>query len=259
MRAKKSLGQHFLTNPRIASRIVEALVQQEGVESIVEVGPGRGILTDQLVERSEALILIEKDRSLIPFLQQKFSQAHIIEIDFLKANLAKLTKGDSFHLIGNFPYNISSQIVFKMLDNKQSIPQMVGMFQKEVAMRLAAEHGGRQYGILSVLLQAFYEVEVLFHLQPGAFTPPPKVQSSIIRCVRKPTVEMGLTDEKFFRKVVKLAFGQRRKMLRNALQSVLAENRAKVPATLLTRRAEQLSVAEFIELSRSLQRNTETL
>lgn len=256
MRAKKSLGQHFLTSPRIAERIVSALTIDPDTEAIVEIGPGRGILTDALIKRSEQLVLIEKDADLIDALQSTYAAqgAVVVEIDFLKADLDRLIRSKQFHLIGNFPYNISSQIVFKMLDNKSRIPQMVGMFQKEVALRLAAPHGSRTYGILSVLLQIFYDVEILFHLSPQAFTPPPKVQSSVIRCTRKPGVHMSMVEEKMLRKVVKLAFGQRRKMLRNALHSILPEASVREDvAAFMTKRAEQLAIGDFVELSRSLQ------
>lgn len=250
MRAKKSLGQHFLTNPQIAGRIVDALAIDSKISKIIEIGPGKGILTDHLQKREESLILIEKDGDLVEFLSKRYQEdlPNIIQQDFLKADLKVLSQ-EEFHLIGNFPYNISSQIVFKMLDNRLLIPQMVGMFQKEVALRLASGHGSKQYGILSVLLQTFYDVEILFHLEPGSFSPPPKVKSTVIRCLRKANVEMARTDEKHFRRVVKLAFGQRRKMIRNSLASMLNEKRSAKAESFLTLRPEQISIEEFQNLA----------
>lgn len=249
MRAKKSLGQHFLTNPQIAARIVDALESATAIDHIVEVGPGRGILTQRLTARAEKLLLIEKDQALAAQLQSEYASARcqVVEADFLKCRLPELISGP-FHLIGNFPYNISSQIVIKMLDNKTNIPQMVGMFQKEVALRLASSHGSKQYGVLSVFLQTFYEVEVLFQLEPGAFSPPPKVKSAVIRCRRHNQTSMSLEEEKHFRKVVKMAFGQRRKMLRNSLSGLLPQANEQV-APYLTLRPEQLSKEDFVQLA----------
>lgn len=250
MRAKKSLGQHFLTNPQITQKIAGSLLQMEDIDWIVEVGPGRGILTKELIDRPEQLLLIEKDGTLVTHLQKEYPHLsdRILEHDFLKADLDRAVPA-AFHLIGNFPYNISSQIIFKMLDNRPLIPQMVGMFQKEVAMRLASGHGSKQYGILSVLLQTFYDVEVLFSLGPGAFTPPPKVKSTVIRCIRKAGVTMSLKQEKLFRKVVKHAFGQRRKMFRNSLAPLLTEENSTSIQPFLTLRPEQVSIEEFRKLS----------
>ncbi len=250
MRAKKSLGQHFLTNPQITQKIAGSLLPIDHVEWIVEVGPGKGMLTRELIDRPEQLLLIEKDGALVSHLCTEFPQLSdlIIEHDFLKADLSRAVPG-AFHLIGNFPYNISSQIIFKMLDNRPLVPQMVGMFQKEVAMRLASGHGSKQYGILSVLLQTFYEVEVLFHLGPGAFTPPPKVKSTVIRCTRREGVEMSLEQEVLFRKVVKHAFGQRRKMFRNSLAPLLTEENSSAVQSYLTLRPEQVSIQDFRRLA----------
>jgi len=257
MRAKKSLGQHFLTNPQITRKISTALMPIEQVKWIVEVGPGRGILTQELVDRDEQLLLIEKDKALVAHLQILFPQLsdQILERDFLKTDLSRAVP-EAFHLIGNFPYNISSQIIFKMLDNRPLVPQMVGMFQKEVAMRLASGHGSKAYGILSVLLQTFYDVEVLFHLEPGAFTPPPKVKSTVIRCTRKDGVTMDREDEVIFRKVVKLAFGQRRKMLRNSIAPVLTGDPSTELQPFLTLRPEQISIPDFLRLARLVQINS---
>ncbi|NND34142.1 MAG: ribosomal RNA small subunit methyltransferase A [Saprospiraceae bacterium] len=251
MKAKKSLGQHFLIQPAIASRIANSLINMDGVEQVVEVGPGKGMLTQFLLELYPTLIMIETDRDMIELLSERFEHQgkQIIHANFLKIDLKSLVK-KPFSLIGNFPYNISSQILFKMLDNRPLIPQMVGMFQKEVAQRVASGHGSKTYGILSVLMQTFYTVEYLFSVAPGSFSPPPKVTSAVIRLVARP-VQIEPSLEKMLRNVVKLAFGQRRKMLRNSIKSLWTGILPPDDPS-LNKRPEQLSVTDFLELSRRL-------
>ncbi len=250
--AKKRFGQHFLINQDIAKRIVGALPLSAESSTIIEVGPGKGMLTQYLETAYDDLYLIEADRDMVAYIQDRFPDisSRLIQADFLKLNLSSF---NSFHLIGNFPYNISSQILFKVLDNKHQIPVMVGMFQKEVAERIAAREGSKTYGILSVLTQAFYSCEYLFTVKPGSFVPAPKVYSGVIRLERDHKKEMTRQEERFFRMIVKLAFNQRRKMLRNSLKSVLSdcglENNS-----LLSKRPEQLSVEQFIELAEELNR-----
>ncbi len=260
VRAKKYLGQHFLNDQGIARRIVESL---EGGGRVLEVGPGMGVLTQFLLERDDIdLTAVEIDRESVEYLREHFPKLHIVEGDFLKLKLEQLVHRDShqkylsitqqtdvFHvnIIGNFPYNISSQIFFKVLENRDLIPQVVGMVQREVGVRIAAGPGGRDYGILSVLLQAWYDVEYLFTVSEGVFSPPPKVKSAVIRLKRN-AVQRLECDEKFFIKVVKAAFGQRRKMLRNALRAVFPAL-ATEEHRFFTQRAEQLGVADFIELT----------
>ncbi len=252
MKAKKSLGQHFLTQPSIAEKIAASILCASDNCSVVEVGPGKGMLTQFLLRRFPDLIMIETDRDMVEVLANRFPghQDQILHADFLKIPIASLFERP-FYLVGNYPYNISSQILFKMLDSRESIPQMVGMFQKEVADRIAAGHGSKTYGILSVLLQTFYSVEILFTVSPQCFSPPPKVQSAVVRLVALENVQMEEAMERCFRMVVKLAFNQRRKMLRNSLRSIWPEH---IPEEdpILTKRPEQLSVSDFLELSKRM-------
>lgn len=247
MKAKKHLGQHFLNQASIAHRIAQALHSDPAVEDILEIGPGRGMLTQYLINRNEQLHLVEIDEDLIASLHKQFPNAHIIKANFLKLDLSEIAP--AFHLIGNFPYNISSQIIFKLLEYRHQIPQMVGMFQKEVAQRIASAHGTKQYGILSVLTQSYFDIEYLFEVRPGAFSPPPKVQSAVIRMHRRTVPKVSDRNFKFFKTVVKLAFNQRRKMLRNSLKSLLSE----APTDpMYQMRPEQLSVDDFVSLTAKL-------
>ncbi len=248
MKAKKSLGQHFLNQTRTARRIVDSIIQMPGVTSILEVGPGKGMLTQYLIERPEDLFLVELDKDLLNILRDRFNSVTIYSGDFLKLDLVEFIRGP-FHLIGNFPYNISSQILFKMLDNRSQILQMVGMFQKEVAQRIASPPGSKRYGILSVLMQAYYRVDYLFSLGPSSFTPSPKVDSAVIRLVRLPEPLVPEAHTKSFRAIVKMAFNQRRKMLRNSLKSIMPDHS---DASFWQRRPEQLSVQEFADLTANL-------
>ena len=254
VRAKKALGQHFLVDEDIAYRIVEAL-HCEG--SVLEVGPGMGVLTKYLIKRPElSLKVVELDGESVEYLLAHYPvlAPNLLEADFLKLDLEKVFAGD-FCVIGNFPYNISSQIFFKILDYRERVPQVVGMLQREVAQRLAAGPGSKTYGILSVLLQAWYDIEYLFTVPAGVFSPPPKVQSAVIRLVRNGRSELGC-DEQLFKQVVKTSFNQRRKTLRNSLKGLIAE-RGKSGAAeaepVMALRPEQLSVEDFVALTKMLQ------
>ncbi len=249
MRAKKSFGQHFLTNENIAQRIADSLVLDSGPTNVLEVGPGKAMLTKYLLEKDYELKCVEADADMVDFLNANYPTLHgkIISEDFLKLDLASVFDGQPFCIIGNFPYNISSQIVFKMVEFRPMVPQLVGMFQKEMAQRIIASPGGKDYGVISVLTQAFYEGKYLFSVGNGNFNPPPKVQSGVIRLVRKEG-ELGC-DEALFRKVVKQAFSQRRKMLRNTVKPFF-ENRPEVlDEAFFTQRPEVLSVGEFVDLT----------
>lgn len=249
VRAKKHLGQHFLKDEEAAKRIVDALPADS--KNILEVGPGTGVLTKHLIDRVHFLAF-DVDTESIEYLKKNYPQyaSKIVEGDFLQQDLSKLFPG-KFSVIGNFPYNISSQIMFKVLDYKDQIDVVVGMFQKEVADRLAEGPGSKTYGILSVLLQAYYDIEYLFTVEPGSFIPPPKVRSGVIRLKRNNVTELGC-DEKLFKSIVKMSFNQRRKMLRNSLKSFVKDE-SLFSHKFFTSRPEQLSVAEFVELTKMIE------
>lgn len=249
VRAKKYLGQHFLKDENIARQIAESLTGS--TTHVLEIGPGMGVLTKYL-HANEALDFhaIEIDTESVVYLHDHYPTLHVIEGDFLALDLNELFS-EPFAVIGNFPYNISSQILFKVYDNRNQIPEMVGMFQKEVAERVAAKPGSKTYGILSVLLSAFYDIEYLFTVHEHVFNPPPKVKSAVIR-LRRNTTQALSCDEQLFTKVVKIGFNQRRKTLRNALKQ-LNLPLDKVPENLLALRAEQLSVADFVAITKALE------
>ena len=255
VRAKKHLGQHFLTDKNIAAKIVGSLQLVGGYKQVLEVGPGMGILSDFLLQRTDMeTYLIDIDTESYEFLQKKYPQLgeRLINDDFLEMDFGKVFK-DRFGIIGNFPYNISSQILFKVLDSRQQVVEVVGMFQKEVAERCTAKPGSKEYGILSVFLQAYYKVEYLFTVKAGVFNPPPKVLSAVIRLTRNETAELDC-DEKLFWQVVKAGFNQRRKTLRNALSSLI--NKEKLAAEpMLDLRAERLSVGDFVSLTNKVIEN----
>lgn len=255
MRAKKSYGQHFLTNEDIARQIADALTLDEaGKSRVLEIGPGKGMLTKYLLEKNIDLRVVEADSDMVDYLHRNFIALHgkVIEKDFLKLELASLFSDQipEFLLIGNFPYNISSQIVFKMVEHRSLIPELVGMFQKEMAERIIAPPGKKDYGVISVLTQAFYEGEYLFSVGNQNFVPPPKVQSGVIRLKRKE--EEIDCDNKLFRRVVKQAFSQRRKMLRNTLKPFFKENPEALQDEFFMKRPEVLSVEEFVELTNTI-------
>ena len=251
VRAKKALGQHFLTDLNIARKICDSLTERaEGEpEAVLEVGCGMGVLTQYLLQRGDITTYgAEIDSESVEYLNAHYPEftPRLIEGDFLKMDLRERFP-DGVRVIGNFPYNISSQIFFKIIENRDLVPQCVGMIQKEVAVRIAEPPGSREYGILSVLLQAWYDIEYLFTVSEKVFNPPPKVKSAVIRLRRNSTTKLDC-DEALFVKVVKASFGQRRKMLRNSLKSVFG-NFGGAEHPLFTTRAEQLSVAQFVELT----------
>lgn len=251
VRAKKALGQHFLTDLNIAQKICSSLTErtESDPEATLEVGCGMGVLTQYLLGRTDITTYgAEIDSESVEYLHAHYPDfaPRLIEGDFLKMNLREMFP-QGVRVIGNFPYNISSQIFFKVIENRDLIPQCVGMIQKEVAVRIAEPPGSREYGILSVLLQAWYDIEYLFTVSERVFNPPPKVKSAVIRLRRNSTERLGC-DEQLFVKVVKASFGQRRKMLRNSLKAVFG-NFGGAEHPLFTTRAEQLSVAQFVELT----------
>lgn len=248
VRAKKALGQHFLTDQGIAKSIVAAL---EGRQAL-EVGPGMGVLTQYLLPRKNlSLKLVEIDDESVAYLRKHYPGLgdNLIECDFLKMNLDGIFEGD-YSVIGNFPYNISSQIFFRILECRDRIPEVVCMIQKEVAERIAEKPGTKTYGILSVFLQAWYDIDYLFTVGSGAFNPPPKVQSAVIRLTRNSRLSLGC-DEKLFRTVVKTSFGQRRKTLRNSLKPLLRQEIMSDPVFEL--RPERLGVEDFVALTLKIQ------
>lgn len=248
VRAKKYLGQHFLKDEHIAQQIADSLTGS--TPHVLEIGPGMGVLTKYLYAKPELdFHAIEIDTESVVYLHDHYPTLHVIEGDFLQLDLSTLFS-EPFAVIGNFPYNISSQILFKVFDNRNHIPEVVGMFQKEVAERVAAMPGSKTYGILSVLLSAFYDIEYLFTVPEYVFNPPPKVKSAVIRLRRNDVTSLEC-DEKLFTQVVKIGFNQRRKTLRNALRQ-LNKSLDAVPAQLLALRAEQLSVQDFVTITLSL-------
>ncbi len=249
VRAKKHLGQHFLNDKNIAEQIVNSLTW-ENYHQVLEIGPGMGVLTQFLLEQKRNVSVVEIDRDSIAYLKEKYNGIKevlpIYEEDFLKMDLT-IKFEEALAVVGNFPYNISSQILFKVIEHKDMVPEVVGMFQKEVAERVAAPHGNKTYGVISVLIQAYYKVEYLFTVHEHVFTPPPKVKSGVIRLIRF-RQDLEVNDKKF-KQVVKAGFSQRRKTLRNALKQL------GIPASqkdhrFFSMRAEQLSVEDFIELTK---------
>ena len=246
VRPKKNLGQHFLTDPSIAGRIVDSLPFQSG-DTVLEIGPGTGVLTGLLLQKDIKLLPVEIDHESVVHLKQQWPELNdrILEMDFLKMQMDEYLEG-SFFIIGNFPYKISSQIFFRILELRQRVPRVVCMVQQEVARRIVSPPGSRTYGILSVLLQAYYQVEMLFSVKAGSFFPPPKVTSAVIRLSRNQVRSLPC-DEKLFFSVVKTTFNQRRKMIRNSIKSILLNLDDNFD--LLSKRPEQLGVSEFIELT----------
>ncbi len=254
VKAKKHLGQHFLTDENIAKKIADTL-QLDGYEIVLEIGPGMGVLTKYLLEKNIETYVIEIDTESVEYLNAHYPKLHgkIISKDFLKYNLNEIFQGKPFALIGNYPYNISSQIVFKCLEMRNQIPEFSGMFQKEVAERICEKKGSKIYGILSVLAQAFYEVEYLFTVNENVFNPPPKVKSGVMRMKRKENFQLPCSEKLFFT-VVKTAFNQRRKTLRNSLKSLIISDNLKEDS-IFALRPEQLSVEQFIELTQKIEAN----
>ncbi len=252
--AKKHFGQHFLKDESVAKTIADSLEPRGRYKQVLEIGPGMGILSQFLFQKKEfETKLIEIDKESVQYLLGKFPERakDIAEGDFLQMDLKK-TFPEPFAIIGNFPYNISTQILFAVLDHKELVPEVVGMFQKEVGERIASPPGNRDYGIPSVLLQAWYDVEILFTLNETDFNPPPKVKSCVLRFERKESFTLGCDEKKFFR-VVKTAFNQRRKMLGNGLMPLLEKEKIKT-LPFITQRAEQLSWQQFVELTNAIEK-----
>lgn len=249
VKAKKNLGQHFLTDLSVAQRIADTLLDYRETP-VLEIGPGMGVLTQYLIADGHDLKVVELDTESVEYLNEHYPEldGRIISADFLKLNLTEIFGDREFCVIGNYPYNISSQILFKILDYKDQVPCCSGMFQREVAQRVAAPPGSKTYGILSVLLQAWYDIEYLFTVPEHVFNPPPKVKSGVIKLTRNSVTDLGC-DEKLFKTVVKTSFGQRRKTLRNSLRSMVQNDAEVLQNPIFAMRPEQLSVAQFIELT----------
>ncbi len=252
--AKKRLGQHFLTDLSIARDIADTVDTCPGLP-VLEVGPGMGVLTQFLLEKERPLKVVEIDEESVSYLCKNLpalQEENIIPDDFLKMHLDRLFNGGQFMLIGNYPYNISSQIFFKMLDYKEYIPYCSGMIQKEVGERLAAKPGNKSYGILSILIQVWYDVEYLFTVNENVFSPPPKVKSAVVLMKRNGRTCMGCNEE-LFKKIVKGTFNQRRKKLRNSIQQIVGKESPIMNDAVLEKRPEQLSIEEFIELTNKVE------
>ncbi len=250
VRAKKSLGQHFLTDLSIAERIAHTLDDFRHLP-VLEVGPGMGVLTQFLLEMGLDLTVVELDSESVDYLNVAYPQLHgrIIGEDFLKMDLKQLYGDKPFCVIGNYPYNISTQIFFKVLDYRDQVLCCSGMLQREVAQRIAEPPGTKAYGILSVLLQAWYDIDYLFTVDEHVFNPPPKVKSGVIRLVRNDVTDLGV-DERMFKRIVKAAFGQRRKMLRSSLKPIFSDRPEVMERDVFRQRPEQLGVEDFIDLTR---------
>lgn len=255
IKAKKSYGQHFLKEEGIAKKIANSINQKETLigQNVLEIGPGKGMLTKYLKDLDINLKAVEADRDMVDYLEVQYPELkdNIILLDFLKISLKKVFDGEEMTVVGNFPYNISSQIVFKIINYKDLVPEMVGMFQKEMADRIIAPPGSKVYGVISVLTQAYYTGKLLMNVSPQSFSPPPKVNSAVIRLVRKNDLNLGC-DEKLFRNVVKTVFNQRRKMIRNGLKAMVRDVEILQDKT-FDRRPEQLSVSDFVEITNKLQ------
>lgn len=252
VKPKKHLGQHFLTDLNVAKRIADTVDACPDIP-VLEIGPGMGVLTQYLVEKPRPVKAVEIDRESVAYLHERFPklQDNIIGEDFLRMDLATVFDGQPFVLTGNYPYDISSQIFFKMLDNKHLIPCCTGMIQREVALRMAAAPGSKVYGILSVLIQAWYDVEYLFTVDEGVFNPPPKVKSAVIRMTRNDVTDLGC-DERLFRRLVKTVFGQRRKMLRVSIRQMFGAQKPDesfFAQEIMTKRPEQLTIRQFVDLT----------
>lgn len=255
VKAKKHLGQHFLTDESVAERIANTL-SLSGYKKVLEIGPGMGVLTKYLLDKDIETYVVEIDTESVAYLKTHYPKlaTNIIERDFLKYNLSEVFHNEPFAIIGNYPYNISSQIVFKTLEMRDQVPEFSGMFQKEVAQRICSQKGSKVYGILSVLVQAFYEASYLFTVPPGVFNPPPKVDSGVLLLKRKANYTLPCNEQLFF-KVVKAAFNQRRKTLRNSLKTFNLTENTKA-SSIFGMRPEQLDVQEFIEITQLLEKTT---
>lgn len=262
VKPKKNLGQHFLTDLDIARRIADTVDACPDIP-VLEIGPGMGVLTQYLVQKPREVKAVEIDKESVAYLYSRFPKLrdNILGDDFLRMDLATIFEGRPFVLTGNYPYDISSQIFFKMLDYKELIPCCTGMIQREVAQRMAAEPGSKAYGILSVLIQAWYDVEYLFTVDEGVFNPPPKVKSAVIRMTRNSVLDLGC-DERLFKRLVKAVFNQRRKMLRVSLRQLFQGRKPEdgfFQRDIMTKRPEQLTIAQFVALTNEVQAELQKL
>ncbi len=248
-KAKKSYGQHFLINENLANKIADSAIALNNKYPILEVGPGQGVLTKYLIKENSRFLAVEADIEMVEFLHDKFPgiEVNLIYKDFLKLDMENIFPEEEFIIFGNFPYNISTQIVFKMLENYNRIPVLIGMFQKEVAERIIAPPGKKDYGILSVLTQAYYNGSILFRIKPGSFNPPPKVDSAVIMLERIENTNLGC-NEKLFKSIVKITFNQRRKMIRNTLKGMIIDTNI-LNDEFFNLRPEQLKLEDFIDLT----------
>ena len=262
VKPKKNLGQHFLTDLSIAKRIADTVDACPEIP-VLEIGPGMGVLTQYLVEKPRVVKAVEIDAESVAYLYERFPKLHenILGEDFLQMDLTQIFDGKQFVLTGNYPYDISSQIFFKMLDYKDLIPCCTGMIQREVALRMASAPGNKAYGILSVLMQAWYDVEYLFTVDESVFNPPPKVKSAVIRMTRNQVTELGC-DEKLFKRLVKTVFNQRRKMLRVSIKQMFSKEKPASEAfftlDIMTKRPEQLGIEQFVELTNLVEKELTT-
>ena len=252
VKAKKHLGQHFLTDKNICNKIARQYGKHQDCARVLEIGPGMGALTEYLIAEGLDVHVMDIDKESIEYLDQHFPQlkGRIHDADFLRVDLKKIMGDEPFGVVGNFPYNISSQILFKCLEYRNQIPEIMGMFQKEVAQRVAEKPGSKQYGILSVLMQTFYDISYCFTVDEHVFNPPPKVKSGVIRCVRNERTTLPC-DEALYFKVIKMSFNQRRKTIRNSVKQLIGTRTIEHP--FLALRPEVLSVEDFIELTNLLQ------
>lgn len=248
-KAKKSYGQHFLINENLANKIADSAIVLNNKYPILEVGPGQGVLTKYLIQENSRFMAVEADIEMVEYLHNKFPgiEVNLIYKDFLKLDMENIYPEEEFIIFGNFPYNISTQIIFKMLENHDRIPVLIGMFQKEVAERIIAPPGKKDYGILSVLTQAYYTGSILFRIKPGSFNPPPKVDSAVIMLERKENTNLGC-NEKLFKSIVKITFNQRRKMIRNTLKGMIIDTNI-LNDEFFNLRPEQLKLEDFINLT----------
>jgi len=257
LRAKKSYGQHFLINESLCNRIVDVFDENNELKNVVEVGPGKGAITKHLVTMGYNYKAVEADRDMIEHLWTTYPtlQSNFVLEDFLKSDLSKLHEGEEFNIIGNFPYNISSQIIFKVIRHRDLIPMSYGMFQKEVADRIVAPYGSKTYGILSVIFQSFYDCKITQKISPGSFSPPPRVNSAMVMMKRKENLTLPC-DERLFTTVVKSSFNQRRKMMRNSLKSLVVDSEL-LKESIFTKRPEQMSKEDFYHITNKIYESNE--
>ena len=254
MKAKKSFGQHFLHNTNLARSIVDLAKAHANDKLILEVGPGRAALTQFLIEDNTKFMAVEADWDMITYLSETYPDLtdNFIQKDFLQLNLKEVNDDKPFLVLGNFPYNISSQIIFKIIDNHTLVPTIIGMFQKEVADRIVAGHGNKTYGVISLLIQYYYDCKIVFKVAPGSFSPPPKVQSAVVLFTHKK--ELPVCNPSLFKSVIKISFGKRRKMMRNTLKSFIKDTPLE-DDELFEKRPEQLSLEQFVELTNLIEKH----